>query len=497
MRLRCLLFLVLTVLFLPDRAVADPYGPSTHVNAPSVTYKAPVGIATNVAGESIVAWSDRATAGNPSVVLERYDALGRPFGTDDQAVGTLVYDVALDDAGNFALLRLAAGAWTVSLYQRSGQFLRDVRVPDVGARMPAGNTVPAGLAMNGRGQFVVTWHAETATGTALVARTFAPNGSFMTGTTVVSEGRPAFEPDVAIDAAGNYVVTWDRFRSLTDRTSEVWAKRFSILGAPLSDAIPVSTDRAADASRGRIAMAPSGAFVVAWVGRGGEQPPGSASQTTIARRFSSSALPLGAPFRVDASMSLWPTVAMASNGSFVIAWGRGQGAAVARTYDPNGVPLGSPFSLGEMPGVGFFPRVGMDAGGNVTALWGQLVSPGTSDQSEIYLRQFSPYISPSLQNGVAITQLWGPIESWRFYKITVPAGRSSVEFSISGGAGATGDADLYVRWGSLPTLEDWDGAPFLQGNDETARMLNFPPGDWYVGIHGYEAYSGLSVRAAY
>ena len=77
-------------------------------------------------------------------------------------------------------------------------------------------------------------------------------------------------------------------------------------------------------------------------------------------------------------------------------------------------------------------------------------------------------------------------------QITVPPGQTTLDTSIFGGSG---DADLYVRWGALPSLSAWDGRPYLNGNTESTRMLNYPAGDWYIGINGYNAYSGLNLQA--
>jgi hypothetical protein len=135
----------------------------------------------------------------------------------------------------------------------------------------------------------------------------------------------------------------------------------------------------------------------------------------------------------------------------------------------------------------------MDASGNSVVAWRQDVNLG-DNTADVYLRRYLPagLVIPALTNGQVVSGLAGVRDSWRFYKISVPAGRATVDASIFGG---TGDADLYVRWGALPNLDDWDGSPYLNGNNETARMLNFPAGDWYIGVNGFADYSGLSLRA--
>jgi hypothetical protein len=100
----------------------------------------------------------------------------------------------------------------------------------------------------------------------------------------------------------------------------------------------------------------------------------------------------------------------------------------------------------------------------------------------------------ALDNDVPLTGLTGPEGSERFYRIDVPAGQSNLEIRISGG---TGDADLYVKFGSRPTTSDYDHRPFLIGNDETVTVANPAAGAWHIMVRAYRAYSGLTLRAVY
>ncbi|MCP4352764.1 MAG: PKD domain-containing protein [Desulfobacterales bacterium] len=79
---------------------------------------------------------------------------------------------------------------------------------------------------------------------------------------------------------------------------------------------------------------------------------------------------------------------------------------------------------------------------------------------------------------------------WLYYQVTVPAGTSSLEVTITGG---TGDADLYTRSGSLPTTSSYDCRPYLNGNEETCSVSSPATGTYYIGIYAYSVFSGLSV----
>ena len=79
-----------------------------------------------------------------------------------------------------------------------------------------------------------------------------------------------------------------------------------------------------------------------------------------------------------------------------------------------------------------------------------------------------------------------------FYTINVPAGKTSVVFTISGG---TGDADMYVRIGSAPTTTTYNCRPYTAGNTETCTFNAPTAGTYYVGVRAYAAYSGVSLKA--
>jgi pre-peptidase/concanavalin A-like lectin/glucanase superfamily protein len=99
-----------------------------------------------------------------------------------------------------------------------------------------------------------------------------------------------------------------------------------------------------------------------------------------------------------------------------------------------------------------------------------------------------------LQNGVALPGLAGGLDSTALYRIELPADQNNVEIMISGG---TGDCDLYVKQGTPPTLADFDYRPYLSGNDEIVTIPSPAEGPWYVMLHGYSAYSGVTLVATY
>ncbi|WP_447737313.1 pre-peptidase C-terminal domain-containing protein [Rhodanobacter soli] len=99
-----------------------------------------------------------------------------------------------------------------------------------------------------------------------------------------------------------------------------------------------------------------------------------------------------------------------------------------------------------------------------------------------------------LQNGVALTGQSGATGAQLFYTVVIPAGASNLVISESGG---TGDADLYTKFGSAPTLSSYDCRPYITGNNESCTVASPQAGTYYVMLNGYTAFSGVNVKATW
>ncbi|WNG54447.1 peptidase M4 [Archangium gephyra] len=101
-----------------------------------------------------------------------------------------------------------------------------------------------------------------------------------------------------------------------------------------------------------------------------------------------------------------------------------------------------------------------------------------------------PVIDP-LTNGVSVTGISG---GKKYYSLQVPAGQANLVFDISGG---TGDADMHVKFGALPTTSSYDCRPYAGGNTENCAFTNPAAGTWYVYLNPYSAFSGVTLKGTY
>lgn len=99
-----------------------------------------------------------------------------------------------------------------------------------------------------------------------------------------------------------------------------------------------------------------------------------------------------------------------------------------------------------------------------------------------------------LTNGVTLSGISGAAGSQQYYCLDAPA-NVPVAISMSGG---TGDADLYVKFGSAPTATSYDCRPYLAGNNEACNSAaRATAGRYWILLRGYTAFSGVSLRGQY
>ena len=98
-----------------------------------------------------------------------------------------------------------------------------------------------------------------------------------------------------------------------------------------------------------------------------------------------------------------------------------------------------------------------------------------------------------LTNNVPVNNLGESAGSDVTYTFDVPAGATDISFNMSGGSG---DADLYVKFGSAPTDSSYDCRPYVGGNNESCTGSS-SNGTYHVRLKAYSTFSGVSLVASY
>jgi len=99
-----------------------------------------------------------------------------------------------------------------------------------------------------------------------------------------------------------------------------------------------------------------------------------------------------------------------------------------------------------------------------------------------------------LQNGVAKTTLSANSTEELSFTMTVPVGATDLLFDMNGGSG---DADLYVKFGSAPTSSSYDCRPYKSGNAESCPISSAQAGTYHVKVVAYSTFAGVSLTGSF
>ena len=99
-----------------------------------------------------------------------------------------------------------------------------------------------------------------------------------------------------------------------------------------------------------------------------------------------------------------------------------------------------------------------------------------------------------LTKGVPATGIQASTGAEVNYTMAVPSGATNLTFTMSGG---TGDADMYVKFGSAPTDSSYDCRPYKSGNAESCTIASPSTGTYYIRLKSYSAFSGVSLVGDY
>jgi hypothetical protein len=202
-----------------------------------------------------------------------------------------------------------------------------------------------------------------------------------------SGGQNLSGPAVAMDNAGDFVVTWSASGGGSNGL-DIWARRYDASGNPLDDAFVVNTTATGDQVAPAIAMDAGGDFVISWATVFGN--PNNKLWTFSTQSFDATGAARGG--QVTLTNSGWrepgAKLAMFSDASFVAAWPvEPNGSTVKIVYQmfsSSGVPSGSQSTVTSVTGTPTnidMPVVGVacDASGEIAVAW--INEPGTLDFS--------------------------------------------------------------------------------------------------------------------
>ncbi len=105
--------------------------------------------------------------------------------------------------------------------------------------------------------------------------------------------------------------------------------------------------------------------------------------------------------------------------------------------------------------------------------------------------------APPLSKNVSVSGLSGLRGQKQYFSVQVPEGASELKFSLTAYGGGSGDADLYVKFGAIPTPTSYDCRPYKSGSEESCLFPTAQKGTYFVMLNGFSNYSGLTLTVTW
>ena len=289
-------------------------------------------------------------------------------------------DVARDNQGNFVI------TWQGPDADGNGIFARRYDAAGTALDMvefqvntvTTSNQTNVAIAMDTDGDFVIAWSSnlQDLDGRGIYARRYDAAGNaldmeeFQVNT--YTTGAQRF-PDIAIDADGDFVITWQSYNQYDDGEG-IYARRYDGMGNAIDmNEFPVNSYTSNDQFDPAIAIEDNGDFVITWTSNLQDLD----GYGVYARRYSADGMTMGNEFLVNDTTEysqLEPAVAMDGDGDFVISWKsfdvNSNAEIFAKRYDNTGMaPDGEIQVNTHTADEQRLPAVGMDSNGDFVITW--------------------------------------------------------------------------------------------------------------------------------
>lgn len=384
-------------------------GSETRLNTHTTSSQSRPSIAADAAGDYVAVWQSSNQDGvDYGVYAQRYNVAGVPQGTEFR-VNTYTTSfqgnpsVAMNASGDFVV------TWQSNGQDGSGNGVYAQRFSAAGVvqgtefrvnSFTTGNQDSPAVAMDAAGDFVITWtsFAQDGDNWGIFAQQYNAGGTVAGSefqvNTVTTGGQTT--PAVAMDAGRDFVITW---QSNDGNADGIFGQKYNAVGLPQGTEFRVNSFTTNWQAIPSVAMDQVGDFVVAWQSKAQD----GSSYGVYAQRYDVYGFAQGGQFQVNTYTTNdqnAPSISMNASGDFVVAWASygqdGSNAGIyAQRYSDSGVAQGGEFRVNTFTLNGQFePRVVMDSGGDFVVAWVSQTQDG--DGYGIYSRRYKSDISPWL-----------------------------------------------------------------------------------------------------
>lgn len=385
-------------------------GPETRVNSYTTDDQRFDAIASDAAGDYVVAWSSHLQDGSGyGVYAQRYNAQGSKQGSEFRVNTFTTGDqdfpsVAMDAAGDFVITWQSIGqdGSSSGIYAQRFSSSGVAQGGEFRVNTHTTNTQESpSVTMDAHGDFVIAWASYQQDGDSfgVYAQRYNAGGvaqgtEFQVNTYTTSL---QFLPSVAMDAGGDFIVTWTSGGQDGD-SDGVYARHFNAAGTAVGPEFRVNTFTTNSQDSSKVAMDALGDFVITWESFGIDGD----SFGIFAQVYGPSGIGEG-EFQVNTyttDSQGQPAIATDATGDFVVTWSSkdedGSGYGVyARRFDAAGVAQENEARVNVFTtGPQNEPGVAMDAHGDFVVQWQGISEDGSG--YGVFTQRYRTDIAPLL-----------------------------------------------------------------------------------------------------
>jgi hypothetical protein len=350
-------------------------------------------------GNFVIVWADKRSS--------PWDIYGQRFLNDGTALGDNFR--INDDIGNYWQL------WPTSSCDKSGNLIvswvderdntdRQIYAqrfsPDgtvlgnnfkVNTDITGTNHICPDIAIDGNSNFIIAWEDNRNGHFDIFAQRYLNDGSTLGDNFMINEDSPTTSqrnPSISSDVEGNFTVCWEDNRN---DYNDVYARRYSNDGIPLSDDFKVNNDSTdAQQENSVIAADDDGNFIICW-----EDRRFSYNGEIFAQSFLNDGTAVDQNFMVNddagSENQQWPSIAVDGSENFIIVWADNRledNGIYAQRFSSDGTVLGTNYKVNDDSGqnYAFTPSVAANSDGSFVIAWADFRSQSCY---EIYAQRFS------------------------------------------------------------------------------------------------------------
>ena len=389
-----------------------PLGPEFRINTFTTLSQSAPAVASDGAGDFVVAWQSIQEGSGYGVFAQRYAASGLPLGPEFR-VNTFTTGnqtapaVASDFVGNFIVL------WQSEAQDGSGLGVFGQRYAAAGTVLGSefrinsfttGDQAAPSVGFDKLNAFYVAWMSDGQDGSAsgIYGQRFASPGipmgpEFRVNTTTAGGQR---FPSIAANLAGNFLVVWESEGQESGSSFGVFGQRYLGSGVPGGAEFRVNTFTPQN-QIGATVTATLSNFVVMWQSYGQD----GSNYGVFGQRYSSNGVALGPEFRANTfglGYQSGPGLAADANGDFVVVWESagqdGSGAGIfGQRYASSGLPLGAEFRVNTFTTNGQKRAVAASSlSANFVVVWQSDLQDGSS--YGVFGQRYSPIVPVELMH---------------------------------------------------------------------------------------------------